>query len=177
MEIAHWTHSWTAIVEDNADRVYIGHDTSFDGFPSACDLIATAKRLDDRGKLFSLVAPPLMENEMIRLRDCLDTLSNRVNAFEVVCNDWGLLEWLTQSKAATPVLGRFLTGQATDPRLAALDWPGVQIPHERLVPQLIHLQAAPLRQGMVWRGDHALPVPAQDDQFLVLSGGGKLNTI
>jgi len=58
----------------------------------------------------------------------------------------GLLHWLTGTRGAEPYSAP-LVGQATDPRLAALDWPHWQVPHQRQVWHVdgtaVHLRYAP----------------------------------
>lgn len=133
MEIAHWHESWTAVVSSVADRVYLGHESCADRIPSGRRLKDGLARLREAGKKITLVTPFLFESDFKRVAGAVEATSTGPNPLEVVCNDWGLLHWLAVCRAAEPVLGRLLAGQATDPRFAAFSSPEEQRPWERFV--------------------------------------------
>ncbi len=133
MEIAYWPHSPTGIVPRGARRIYLGDEACIDRIPPLQDMVDTVRRLRDSDKQITLVTPFLTENDLHGICEMIEALSESLSGYEVVCNDWGLLQWLTESHCAEPVVGRLLVGQATDPRLAAFDLPEWQLPHERFV--------------------------------------------
>jgi len=133
MEIASWVECDFGRFSGDAHRVYWGHEICVDRILSVPEFDELPRRLLDAGKKLTLVTPTLAEEEMSRICKLVDTLSDSLDRFEVVCNDWGLFHWLTDRQSVEPTIGRFLVGQATDPRLAALDLPDWQLPHERAV--------------------------------------------
>lgn len=133
MEIAHWLDSCTGSVPHDAQRIYLGHETCIDQIPPLQDMINTIHRLRDSDKQITLVTPFLTEKDMCRIYEMIEAISESLSGYEVVCNDWGLLQWLTESDFAEPIVGRLLVGQATDPRLAAFDLPERQLSYERFV--------------------------------------------
>lgn len=133
MEIAYWLDSSTGSVPHDVKRVYLGHETCIDRLPPLGKMIKTVHSLRDSDKDITLMTPFLTEKDMCHICRMIQTMSESLSDFEVVCNDWGLLQWLTKSHLAEPTIGRLLVGQATDPRLAAFDLPERQRPHERSV--------------------------------------------
>ena len=133
MEIARWLRTCEESVPDDAQRIYLGHESCIDRMPSLKDMMETLQRLNDLDRHATLVTPFLTEKEMGAVCNRIESVAAAFGRCEVVCNDWGLLQWLTESDAAEPVVGRLLVGQATDPRLAAFDLAGRQLAHERMV--------------------------------------------
>ena len=133
MEIAYWAEGDSGRLPDNAGRVYWGHETCVERLLSAFDVDDFSIRLRDTDTRLTFVTPSLTDKEMSQVCRLVDTFSSSLGCFEVVCNDWGLLHWLTDRQSVEPTIGRFLVGQATDPRLAAFDMPDRQLPHERTV--------------------------------------------
>ena len=133
MEKACWARTLDEAVASDAPRVYLGHESCPDLLPARQPLLDAVLRLRDAGRRITLVTPFVTERETVRIRALIESLSRSLGRYEVVCSDWGLLRWLAASRLAEPVVGRLLAGQATDPRLAALDQPARQRPHERIV--------------------------------------------
>lgn len=133
MEIAYWLDGFTASIPNDAQRIYLGHEACIDQIPPLEDMINAVNRWRDSDKQITLVTPLLTEEDMHRICEMIEAISDSLSGYEVVCNDWGLLHWLTESRFAEPTVGRLLVGQATDPRLAAFDLPERQLPHERFV--------------------------------------------
>jgi hypothetical protein len=134
MEIAHWLQeeSLEAISAD-ATRFYVGHESCADRFPQTDILARSVRDLVARGKGVTLVIPPLTESDLCRIYVEVERAVKIAGNCEVVCNDWGVLQWLAESALAEPVAGRLLSGQATDPRLDGFDSPALQEAHERSV--------------------------------------------
>jgi len=40
----------------------------------------------------------------------IEAVSKRFSGFEVVCNDWRIVQWLVESKITEPIIGRLLVG-------------------------------------------------------------------
>ncbi len=118
MEQAHWI-DWQQETCDTmqAGRFYFGHETCRQLLPSpprACEL---AKRCRDRGIPVTLVTPFLTNCGFRTTLELITRLLAVVETLEVVCSDWGLLYYLASQKLGTPVIGRLLAAQATDPRI------------------------------------------------------------
>jgi hypothetical protein len=133
MESAHWIESDARGLPVGNDRVYIGHETCFWRSPAVQDIERVAKMLRDAGRPMTLVTPFLTEAAFGATRRTIEAAAEVRGRIEVVCNDWGLLHWLAEQRIAEPVVGRWLGGQATDPRLAAMDQPERHVSHERTV--------------------------------------------
>jgi hypothetical protein len=87
-------------------RFYIGSETCMADMPN----ITQINRLAKSNKV-TLVTPFVTDFEMLALEKIFKNVSN----IEVVFNDWGVFELLKKYKKLTPVLGRFLTKQRSDP--------------------------------------------------------------
>lgn len=133
MQIAYWPDSLTESVPRDAQRIYLGDEACISRIPPLLEMIDAVHRLRDSGMQITLVTPFLTENDMHRIGEMIEAISESLSGYEVVCNDWGLLQWLSESRVAEPILGRLLVGQATDPRLAAFDLPERQLAHKRCV--------------------------------------------
>jgi len=81
----------------------------------------------------TLITPFLTEDALSRMQEKILTISEHIRELEVVCSDWGLLQWLLESGRAEPIVGRLLVGQATDPRLSAFDEAGNRCAYERFI--------------------------------------------
>jgi hypothetical protein len=133
MEIAHWLNSSLNNVSAAGQRIYLGHESSSCHIPTFQEIQRILQPFRDSDRQITLVTPVLYEKEMGSICRLIEKTAIRYKKIEVVCNDWGLLQWLTESKVAEPIVGRLLVGQATDPRLAALDFPQRQQAYERSV--------------------------------------------
>ena len=133
MEIVRWSSGGSPVFSADDPRVYWGCESDPDRAFDSRDLVEQARRLRDSGRQLTLVTPYLTETALDRVCRAIGELAEVVDALEVVCNDWGLVHWLAECRVAEPVIGRLLVGQAVDSRLAALDMPDRQRPHERLV--------------------------------------------
>jgi hypothetical protein len=158
MEIAQWLDRKMGMVPSEVTRIYLGNETCFDRIPPLSDLILISRRLCNEDRQLTLATSPLTEGELNRARFLIEAIAKTLGRFEVVCNDWGLVHWLTEAQVAEPVVGRFLVGQTTDPRLAALTNPERQRPHER---DVLHTNGA--RVGLRYR-------PPSDDLMAHLRG-------
>lgn len=133
MEIAQWFLSPEDSSANEASRIYIGHETYIGNMVDCECVIKMLENISNSNRQATLVTPFLTEEEMERVCRVIEAVTARFDGIEVVCNDWGLLQWLTESLTAEPVVGRLIVGQATDPRLASLDSPERQRLHQRFI--------------------------------------------
>ncbi|HPA20132.1 MAG TPA: hypothetical protein PLU30_20455 [Verrucomicrobiae bacterium] len=121
MEIAHW-YDWRSPTgsDTSGQRVYFGHETCQQLLPTPGAARELARRLRDSGKSVTLVVPYLTEaglRDSVRL---IEGLLTQDASLEVVSSDWGLLHEIGRRGLGSPVVGRLLSGQLTDPRLARI---------------------------------------------------------
>ncbi len=122
MEKAIWIDWWQAENCDfNSHRVYFGHETCERLLPSCEVALELGKYLVKNGIEITLVTPPLTNSGLDRVSGLVKTLGEIQQKFEVVCNDWGLLDVLSRLDVCEVVLGRWLAGQQTDPRIMRFD--------------------------------------------------------
>jgi hypothetical protein len=133
LEIAQWVDAGALDSCKGTSRVYLGHETSFDQMPSLPSTLEAAARLRDAHQSVTLVTPFLTEKALQHVCAMIEAITEVLDCYEVVCNDWGLVQWLSTHRIAEVVAGRFLAGQASDPRLAAFNLAERQIPYERAV--------------------------------------------
>ncbi len=102
-------------------RVYFGNEFCEKLIPKL-PVLKEAVGFCRRQKLdFSLVTPYLTDKGLKRLEKLLNWLTNVEPGCEVIVNDYGLLSQVAQRYLKlTPVLGRLLTKQKRDPRIANL---------------------------------------------------------
>lgn len=133
MEVSRWSSGRSPVFSGEGKRVYCGCESDPERAVECPDIVERARRLRDRGRSLTLVTPYLTEAALERVCAAVTELAEVQDELEVVCNDWGLVHWLGERRLAEPVIGRLLVGQAVDARLAALDMPDWQLPHERPV--------------------------------------------
>jgi len=134
MEHARWIDWKEKITFDKSvDRIYFGHETCQDALPSPEDAADLINHFCDGHVGFTLVTPFLTHAGMETVHKVISRMSDELNRFEVVCNDWGLLMELSVRKECTPVVGRLLSGQFTDPRFQRILSPGGNSSESRTV--------------------------------------------
>jgi hypothetical protein len=133
-EVGYWIPSCAPMpLPSTVDRVYVGDEIRHDHIPVASGLIALLEHAKWTGKEVTLVTPGLSQEGLQCALRTIRAVTAACGAYEVVCNDWGLLWALAEGGTVIPVVGRLLAGQATDPRLAMMDDPARQQPYERTV--------------------------------------------
>ncbi len=85
MEIASWVEGDFGRFSGDAHRVYWGHETCVDRILSAPDVDELPHRLLDANRQLTLVTPFLPEKELSHICRLVDTLSDSLGHFEVVC--------------------------------------------------------------------------------------------
>lgn len=88
----------------------------------------------------SLVTPFLTPKGLNKVRVLIDGMLERLGELEVVCSDWGLLYDLRRHQLATPVVGRLLVAQITDPRIIRMTESGFSAAPEK---QIRHMDGTP----------------------------------
>ena len=101
-------------------RVYFGHETCEHLLPSSSAADSFAQRLANRGVHVTFVTPFLSGQALDSTCATVDRLVETLGSVEVVSSDWGLLRRMTQTRHATPIIGRLLSGQLTDPRITRI---------------------------------------------------------
>ncbi|MDD5630057.1 MAG: hypothetical protein PHU21_13395, partial [Elusimicrobia bacterium] len=111
-------------------RLYFGAEFCERLLPDAAQLDAARDFAQQRRLAFTFVTPFVAEAGLAALQPLLERLAAAAGGpFEVVVNDWGVFRQLTEGSwkgALVPVLGRLLTKQKRDPRIAEL--PGLPEP-------------------------------------------------
>ena len=103
----------------SCQRIYFGHETCEKLLP-AIDEIRDLLEISQKRRLgLTFVTPFLTEKGMDKVLLFLEQLKNITpQTFEIATSDWGLIHHITMNNTGTPVVGRFLTGQQLDFRLA-----------------------------------------------------------
>jgi len=119
IETSYW-YNWQKGNEKfpSVKRLYYGHETCQYLLPhidTACEFARFA--LDQSSVKLSLVTPFLSDAGIKNVLKLIDSLLKILGELEVICSDWGLLYYLSQNNIATPVIGRLLAGQVSDPRI------------------------------------------------------------
>lgn len=99
-------------------RCYIGHETCWRRMPAAQEALGIADVVADNGGRISLVTPHLPGEALSVVLRLVERLVSKLEGVEVICSDWGLLNKVCILRVGTPVVGRMLAGQSTDPRIA-----------------------------------------------------------
>jgi hypothetical protein len=108
-------------VTRGSSRLYFGNEFCERRLPKLAELKKAAGYCRKHKLLFSLVTPYLTDIGLKKLIKLFDWLKNTRPRTEVIINDYGLLNLLHQRyPKLTPVLGRLLTKQKRDPRIASL---------------------------------------------------------
>jgi len=75
----------------------------------------------EQGLPVTLVTPPALANEGLKSAlAVIEAMRRALDTLEVVCNDWGVMEYTARNGLGTPVIGRLLAAQAADPRIARM---------------------------------------------------------
>ena len=106
--------------ESFPDRVYIGHETCENLLPPKETALEVIKYYTNLGCKVTLVTPFLTPSGITKAIHCIEYLSGFIESLEVVCSDWGLLDFLSYKKIGEPIAGRLLAGQSLDPRIARM---------------------------------------------------------
>jgi hypothetical protein len=101
-------------------RVYLGCETCEGMLPDIQRMAACLGAVVASGRQVSLVTPLVTDAGLDRITALLDAFASAARPLEVVCNDWGVLEAVRQYDYCTPVIGRLLSRQSTDPRWASI---------------------------------------------------------
>ena len=102
---------------DRFDRVYFGYEFTMDRLPDARRACAAMAACLERGRGFTLVTPLLTDRGVGRARRLLRALAAQQAPFEVVVSDMGLFRVAREFENVTPVAGRLVVRQKSDPRL------------------------------------------------------------
>lgn len=132
-EQALFLHSLPDLPPPGISRIYAGAEFCPWRQPATADLARAMDWAHGTGCAFTLVTPVLIEPLREQLRDSLKVL---LPAFapgdEIVISDWGTLDLVRSlSPEATVVLGRVLSGQKRDARIAGLTMGEAQREHFR----------------------------------------------
>ena len=104
----------------NYSRVYYGTEFCQNLIPSPDELKAMYSAAGAKGKSLTLLTPYVTDRGLDKLKALFRYLDKQESRTEVVFNDWGVLKLLNEEYASLePVLGRLLTKQRRDPRVAA----------------------------------------------------------
>jgi len=107
-----------AEITADCKRVYFGHETCEKLLPAFDEVQDLLEMTAKRQLKLSFVTPFLTERGMDKVILFLEKLKTmKLNSFEIVSSDWGLIHYVINNKAGTPVVGRFLAGQQVDFRL------------------------------------------------------------
>ena len=101
-------------------RIYFGHETCGNLLPDFKSLDHLVEFSIRENVSLTFVTPFLIERNFRRAVDLLVYLRSKVEEFEVVVSDMGLIDWICRERIGTPVISRFLVGQQVDFRLAGL---------------------------------------------------------
>lgn len=112
-----WRQGEKQSLPAGADRIYFGHETCFHHLPSSGDVPRLAAMIKEKETKATFVTPFLTDNELPVVCRLIGLMLDELAELEVVCSDWGLLHYIYKHKHGTPVIGRLLAGQATDPRV------------------------------------------------------------
>lgn len=117
-------------------RVYFGHETCERLLPSPHAASELAKKARANGRPLTLVTPLLTNFGMDQAQRLIDTLLDLFGDLEVVCSDWGMLDLLASRQTGTPIVGRLLAAQSTDPRIMRIMSPPASATARRRVRHL-----------------------------------------
>ena len=134
-------------------RIYFGHETCQEILPSPEQGCRIAEFYRKNDCPLTFVTPFLTEPNLEKVITLLEKICLITKQIEVVCSDWGLLNYLSGKKSYIPIIGRFLSAQATDPRIGRIfnyqtspppsrevyhvDGTVCQLHHKKCSPQLI----------------------------------------
>ena len=120
-EIIPWI-KWTEIdqITTEVKRVYLGSDCCEKQLPDLEVMLEGIVKLKAKGVEVTLVTPVVTEWGLRKLITFFDRSALQHLSFEVVFNDYGILETLQEYLNLEPVAGKLLSGQSCDPRLAGM---------------------------------------------------------
>ncbi|HNY30143.1 MAG TPA: hypothetical protein PKO15_04570 [Fibrobacteria bacterium] len=124
-----WNETAIGKDPDAVDRWYFGHETCA---TRAIASLTNSVTVGD-GIPCTFVSPCFVsDSDMVSILRRVEALGKSMPVDEIVCNDWGMVETVGRNGIARPVLGRLLSGQITDPRVAR--WPEGSCPSGRTTP-------------------------------------------
>ncbi len=104
----------------NIDRIYFGNEFCQNLIPTLATLKKWYFFTRVKNKEFTFVTPFVTNNGLKKLKNLLVFLNSQKN-IEVVFNDWGVFKFIKDNfKNLNPALGRLLTKQRRDPRMAKI---------------------------------------------------------
>lgn len=99
-------------------RLYFGEEFCERALSTGKALAKAVAAAEERGWGFTYVTPYLTETGLTKVQRLLDILAQTKPEAEVVINDWGVLDWVTEHHPTfTPVLGRLMNKIIRDPRM------------------------------------------------------------
>jgi len=121
MEQAVWI-DWRKIeiAPSGAQRIYFGHETCANLLPDIHSAKALAHRCLEAGKAATLVTPFVSDEAFDYAVRLINVLCDILGTLELISSDWGILNTFCGHNRVTPVIGRLLTAQPTDPRIMRL---------------------------------------------------------
>lgn len=119
------------------DRIYFGHETCQELLPPPDVAERICRLATDVGLAVTLVVPFLTDMRFDGVMRLVERLSVLAGGFEVVSSDWGLLAELGSRRLADLSVGRLLTAQHGDSRIARITSPPAAAPR-----YAVHLDGA-----------------------------------
>ena len=99
-------------------RLYFGEEFCEKALSTRSALKKAMGGAEEYGWEFTYVTPYVTENGLTKIKERLAILAQGKPNAEVVINDWGVLEWVSQHHPTlTPVLGRLMNKIIRDPRM------------------------------------------------------------
>ncbi|MGM5481836.1 MAG: hypothetical protein ACQESF_00090 [Nanobdellota archaeon] len=98
---------------DDYDRVYIGNEFCENLIDTEETLKKKIEYVLDKNKNFSFVTPYVTEKGLEKLKKRFTFLDSEFNDTEVIINDFGVLDLVSDFKNITPVLGRIIGNHLT----------------------------------------------------------------
>lgn len=105
----------------NYERVYFGSEFCEKLLPSFKKLKSVMNYCLERDKKLTLLTPIVTNKGLKKLKKLLKKFYNvKESSWEVVVNDWGVLNWLQKMEYKGIAIGRLLTKQKRGPRIMRL---------------------------------------------------------
>ncbi|MGE5458859.1 MAG: hypothetical protein ACM3NJ_00255, partial [Methanobacterium sp.] len=129
-----------------AERLYLGDECCAGRLPDPAEAARLLRKVSVEQLSVTLVTPFVSEQEGKHVLRLVDQMSRMCKDFEVVCNDWGIFQEVSQRENCMPIIGRLLVKQDTDPRLGQIGNAAYQSSMERTIlhadGNLVHLKYA-----------------------------------
>ena len=134
METATWLDWEEAAAERIPQgRIYLGCESCENMLPGSILMSTCINHLHADKREITLVTPLVTAQGLGKITGLLDALVKVGRSLEVVCNDWGVFECILRYEFCTPVIGRLLSRQSTDPRYLSITDSRVQSNFEKNV--------------------------------------------